>query len=278
MKFINIFSNREIGVRNYLVTENYGTGHVCNIGVILGMERILVIDSGLGMGGNIRKYIEQFAGCSMPIFTMSTHGGADCVGGIHLFDEAYLNQADWGMKDSFDLNKRIELLEQYCQGNRSIADFGKLLATDNSKVALKNMKQGDHLHLGGVHVEVFELPGRTAGSCVIRVTREGVARTSFVGDAFHPCINDFSNMNKEELTAYAGRLRKLADIMETEEPMYCTHDTRPMTRTTVIDVAEGIEQIASGYTDMDVSAGNGKKYHYHNNICVVYAEEEMACH
>ena len=239
MEYINSFSHRDIGVRNYLVTEHYGTGHRCNIGVILGMERILVVDSGLGMGGNLRKYIETFAGTTMPIFTMSTHGAADCVGGVKLFDEAYLHHGDWGMADSFDPEKRIALLDQYAGADENLKAFGRLLATDNSAPELKDMHQGDHLHLGGVHVEVFEIPGVTAGSCVIRITREGVARTSFVGDALN--YEYVRRLRDEARRDYVEKLRELAEIMTEDEPMFGTHQNEPMVRADILSLAERLK-------------------------------------
>lgn len=235
MEYISVFSHKSIGVGNYLVTETYAPDYSTNVGVIVGGERILVVDTGLGLGGNLRKYIESFAGTKLPIFCMCTHGDADCVGGVGLFDEAYLNGADAKQEGSFEKEARFKKLDSITKDENTRA-FGRLMATDNSQVPLKPMRQRDHHHLGGVHVEVFEIPGVTPGSCVVRITREGVARTSFVGDALN--VEKASKLTGETRKAYIGKLRELAELMTEDEPMYGTHQAEPMVREDIIALAD----------------------------------------
>lgn len=235
MEYISVFSHKSIGVGNFLVTETYSPAYSANVGVIVGGERILVVDAGLGLGGNLRKYIEGFAGTRLPIFCMCTHGDADCVGGVGLFDEAYLNAADAKQEGSFEKNARLAKLDSITEDENTRA-FGRLMAADNSGVCLKPMRQRDHHHLGGVHVEVFELPGVTPGSCVIRITREGVARTSFVGDALN--YEKVSRLTGDARRAYIGKLRELAELMTEDEPMYGTHQAEPMVRGDITALAD----------------------------------------
>ena len=235
MEYISVFSHKSIGTGNYLVTETYSPDFSVNAGVIVGGERILVVDTGLGLGGNLRKYIESFAGTKLPIFCMCTHGDVDCIGGIGLFDEAYLNEADARMEDHFKLDFRLAALSGITE-DENMRSFGKLMASDISGVRLRNMRQGDHHHLGGVHVEVFEIPGITPGSCAVRITREGVARTSFVGDALD--YDKVSRLTGENRKAYIEKLRELAEIMTEDEPMYGTHRSEPMVREDITALAD----------------------------------------
>lgn len=241
MEYLSVFRHRQIGQGNYLVTEDYAGRHSCNAGVIVGAERILVVDTGFGMGGSIRKYIESFAGTGLPMFCMCTHGDMDCVGGIRQFDEAYLNERDRAMTASFRMEDRLAELERIAAGDGDLAAFGRVMAADNSKMPLRNMRQRDHHHLGGVHVEVFELPGVTKGSAVIRITREGVARTSFVGDALnYERVNGLTGAARR---AYIGKLRELAALMnEEDEPLYGTHSAEPMVREDILALAERLEK------------------------------------
>jgi len=235
MRYISVFRHKEIGIGNYLVTEDYGKGHCCHVGVIVGGERILVIDTGLGFGGNLRKYIESFSSTQIPIFCMCTHGDADCLGGLGLFDEAYLNSRDAAGNPAFDRAKRLKALDAL-DADEDLRAFAALTAEDISGAAVKDMKQDDHHHLGGVHVGVFELPGATPGSCVIRVTREGVARTSFVGDAL--AYERVKHLSGAERTAYVERLRALAAITTEDEPLYGTHSGEPLFRADIEALAD----------------------------------------
>lgn len=97
----------------YIVTEGYSMVHRFTIGVVVGDEKVLVIDAGLGVAPGLRDYIERIVGTGKPLICACTHGHPDHVGSALLFDEAYLNSRDYPRLSSFALNtgQRLEDLK-----------------------------------------------------------------------------------------------------------------------------------------------------------------------
>lgn len=287
MRLMNMFSVRQILKDTYIVTENYLPGHRCVCGVIVGAERVLVIDAGLGMGGDLRRFIESFVGTGKPIFLICTHGHTDCIGGAALFDEAYLKHEDLPMvADS--LNQDFVLMQMNGWTNHipELEAQAKLMAQDLSKVQFKDLHEGDHFHLGGVHVGIMCIPGHTKGSIAVRVTREGVQTMTFVGDAFSAEMNHLTNMNQQDMLNYRDRLQEFIGKLYHDEPIFSAHMPVPVGIQTGLDIAKACEEVALGIgtaQDAPFDFGWGKKggkapdlrVHFVNNNYIVYNKDLM---
>lgn len=276
-----MFSRCQIAKDTWVVTENYLPGHRCTIGVIIGAERILVIDTGLGLAGDLRRYIESFAGTGKPMFCICTHGHTDCVGGAALFDEAYLKKEDVSEHpESFDHTFCKMQMSGWTNHIDEIDHYSELLWKDNSKVAFRDLHEGDHFHLGGVHVGIMEIPGHTGGSVAVRVTREGVQTYSFVGDAFCADMNHLTAMNRIDLLNYRDRLQQFISRLNHDEPIFSAHSPVPVGINVGIDVAQACEEVALGKIGEDApfDFGFAKKdsklpdlrVHFCNNSYIVY--------
>ena len=139
MRDFHMFSSQSIGCGMYLVTENYLPGHRCLIGVVEGSERILVIDAGLGLGGNLRKYIESIVGSEKPMICICTHGHTDCIGGVALFEAVYMNRAEIEANpESFDKDFCMMQLGMWTNHCAGLEENAKLHMTDNSTVDFKD--------------------------------------------------------------------------------------------------------------------------------------------
>lgn len=80
MAYMNFLSHEQFSDRLIILTEGYSMVHRFTIGCIIGDEKILVIDSGLGMHRELRHYIENLVGTDKPILCACTHGHLDHVG------------------------------------------------------------------------------------------------------------------------------------------------------------------------------------------------------
>lgn len=80
------YSFRQYDNKVFAVTEHYGPGRSYTFGVVWSRERCAVIDTGLGLCGNVRKYIEGFTGFDKPIYAVCTSGSPYSVGALGLFD------------------------------------------------------------------------------------------------------------------------------------------------------------------------------------------------
>ena len=273
MEKMNLFNHEEFIKNTYVVTENYAVDRRFTIGVVVGAERVLVIDSGFGMAGDLRKYIEGFVGTEKPIFCICTHGHSDVLGAASQFDEVYLKKEDAGaFPESTDPALRLQQLAGFVSGDAQMLEYGKKVMLDNSKVSFRDLKDGDHFHLGGVHVGIIEIPGHTKGSIAVRITREGVTKSAFCGDAFSAGMNHLLNMNRRDLLIYSERLEQFMMKLEDQEPIYCTHSSVPMTKRAGMAVAKACYEVAEGMTAGD-PAFQGKedlRIHFTDNYCIVY--------
>ena len=95
----------EIAEDTYLINE-FG---LVNMYVLVGSERSLVIDAGMGYC-NLRAIVESLT--DKPYDVVITHAHPDHAGMIHQFDRVYLNDKEkpglpWAAKIDFDLDEFV---------------------------------------------------------------------------------------------------------------------------------------------------------------------------
>lgn len=124
--------------------------------IVLGSNKAMVIDT---MNGSEDVYAVARSITDLPLILVNTHGHPDHIGGNHFFEEAYISERDVPMIDIFS---RPEVKEQL------------------PKINL--VKEGDSFDLGGLTVEVYDLPGHTLGSILLLLKED---RILFTGDAIN---------------------------------------------------------------------------------------------
>ena len=193
----SIFSHVRLNERAYVITESYGwnpaiPNSYMNLGLVIGDEKIAVIDSGIAGTAGLRGYIEEVilgGNNTKPIICLLSHGHLDHIGGCMMFDERYLHEIDiekmdfmWEthpdrrlLDDDSDLcafaNYDREMIE-YCRAHYykpapTAADFTPV-------------HDGDLFDLGGVTLQATHMPGHTKGSCAYYDIQDHIA---FCGDS-----------------------------------------------------------------------------------------------
>jgi glyoxylase-like metal-dependent hydrolase (beta-lactamase superfamily II) len=285
---LNLFSHRQIENDIYIVTENYLPGHRCVIGVICGAERVLVVDAGLGMAGDLRAYIERFAGTAKPMICVCTHGHSDCVGGAALFDEAYLSAADaeTGRK-SLDQSFTMMQLGMWTNHAKGLADHARAHLADVGGVRFIDLPKAGPFQLGGgVRADITPIPGHTAGSVALRAARDGARGVVFCGDAFSAELNHLHDMDRLALQAYAKRLTAFVSGIAPDEPVFSAHLPAPISRQAGFDLARACAEVAAGDIANDApfdfgfkraegAAAPDLRVHLANNVYIVYNADLM---
>ncbi|MCD8398690.1 MAG: MBL fold metallo-hydrolase [Lachnospiraceae bacterium] len=152
-----------IQVNDWLYVLNEANS--ANMYLVIGEKRALLIDAGYGFK-DMRGLIEEVT--SLPYDVVCTHGHDDHVLGCKWFPKAYLNERDYDLCTSND--NPVQLEKQLASRRPFIPDIDELVGKEEYLLtSLKNcefcfVKEGDVFDLGGLTLEVFEIPGHTRGS------------------------------------------------------------------------------------------------------------------
>ena len=277
MNKINFYSHEKVSDHIYVVTENYSMVHRFTIGVIVGEDAVAVIDSGLGMTGDLRTFIESVAGTKTPMICLCTHGAIDHIGASKLFDKAYLNPLDLEMIPRAVLTeRRLSDLNAFCLNNKEVMEYCREHMLINEDSRFQDVKEGDAFDLGGgIVVEPIATPGHSKGHLAYLCRRDGIA---FVGDAINADVH-IKQLDRQGLYGYAGMLRRFLSIAGEDIVMYAGHLNRAHRADVARNLAAACEEAADGKTWGDPpgetifteKSGNPDiRMHYHGNCCIIY--------
>ena len=288
------YSFRQYDNKVFAVTEHYAPGKSYTFGVIWSRERCAVIDPGLGLFGDMRKYIEGFTGFEKAIFTVSTCGGPQAVGAAGLFDETFVTGEDLELaRESMKPEARLAVLKKLTESPEVLAEASGENIVDNSRVDLYDFHDSrflrspgsfDHFHLGGIHLGGEPLPGYTTGSMVVSVHGDDTVNCMFCGKSVSPHTNYLQNLDRAGLEKYRECLKELIDkaIGYTKFPvkkvstMYLFSadcDGQPFYIETLEKILKGVDEILAGKTAGDCPAvyeGKNVKMHYAGSAVILY--------
>ena len=231
----NYYDIEKISESTHKIYENFEA----SMYLVCGSKRACLIDTGYG-GGDIWGVIRSIT--DLPVFVINTHGHIDHVMGNRLFDTAYLNSADNAIYEAVihdfpEIMKEPWVLEQYGE---------EIAGMDLSAVHFpeaKEIKDGDVFDLGGIELEVLQVPGHTPGSLVLIDRKEKIV---FTGDAIieHCWMFLEHSLPKETyLDALRNAKEKLVGIEKIYNGHYAYH---PMDIGIIDVIIKGIEDIIAG--------------------------------
>lgn len=277
MAYMNFLSHEQFSDRLFILTEGYSMVHRFTIGVIIGDEKILVIDSGLGGHSDLRKYIENLVGTDKPIICACTHGHLDHVGSACLFDEAYCSLKDFGpgKNDPFDPMRRYCDIIDFSLESNLVMDYCKAHMIMDNHVEFKDIQDGDIFDLGGVQIEAIAVPGHSDGSMAFYNKAE---KYCFTGDAINTDVH-LKRLDKEGFRQYKKTMENFISRVDPDTTLYPAHLPLPMT----MDIPKNLVQISQDLADGKVAQDppaegifharkndRNIRGHYYNNTCIVY--------
>lgn len=212
--------------------------------LVEGTEKAALIDTGSGLGF-LRACVEQLT--DKPIIVLLTHGHVDHAMGAGEFEEVYMNHADdYIYIQHADMGFRRDGLF-LCTQKVEDAEIipAKPLET------IHQMAGGDSFDLGGLHIDIYDLPGHTRGSVVMLIREE---RVLLLGDAcnyltfLHEPYSTTVREYKENLEAVKPQLEGKYDAV------YLSHGSGDGSVGLIDGVIQVCTDIMEGKTD-DVPFG-----------------------
>lgn len=143
-----------IELRNNIWHIAEDDGVYCTL--IKGNEMAVLIDTGYGHR-NLKSFVEK--NVTTPYMVINSHGHPDHIGGNHWFDMVWAARKEWDV----------------------IKHFEEKQATYH----LKELRIGEQINLGGIHIDVIPLAGHTKGSVGFIVPEEKVL---IAGDALNESL------------------------------------------------------------------------------------------
>ncbi len=141
--------------------------------LVEGKEKAALIDTGSGLGF-LRAYVEKLT--KKPILVLLTHGHVDHAMGAGEFETVYMNHVDdyiYNQHANMEFRRDgLFLCPQKVEEEEIIP--AKPLEE------IHQMAGGDSFDLGGLHIDIYDLPGHTRGSVVMLIREE---RVLLLGDA-----------------------------------------------------------------------------------------------
>ena len=225
----------------WLMDDQNSSGYV-----VVGDAKALVIDT---MNGSEDVYAVARSITDLPLILVNTHVHPDHIGGNHFFSEGYMHPADMPFVDMFTKPDKLD-----------------------KKPVLYPVREGDVFDLGGLHVEVYELPGHTPGELCLLLVEE---RILFPGDS----INHHLWMQLDgcsPLAKYLKELERLDFLKERADYILHGHTKVPEDISLFDMVERGIREIVN-QTGSDVT-NQDEDYEWFGGIAKkhVYAPDGSA--
>lgn len=245
------FSTPPVGFQQYL---------------ILGREKALLIDSGMGIG-SLRSEVEKVT--ALPVILINTHGHPDHAGGNAEFPPALMCPAE------FDVYEAMATLEYRKQdsgpkggpgGGNGPGGPGKMPELQPTGPAPAPVKDGAVIDLGGRAVEVLYTPGHTHGSlCVF----DRATASMFVGDnVMAQCVSayEWNAATLEELRRSLLRIREYRPAV-----LYSGHRPNVLQPEVLERELRCVEQILNGAAGEPQKVRGGEALAYQaEGFCICY--------
>lgn len=154
------FTAEQLDEDTYAISE-YGHWEETHCYLLLGRERALLIDTGLGVG-DLREEVQKLT--SLPLLVTLTHAHWDHIGGLAQFPGFAVQEAErpW-LAERFPLPEavvRANLLREPCTFPSGF-DPGQYRAFQGAPSRI--LREGDRFSLGGREVEALHMPGHSPG-------------------------------------------------------------------------------------------------------------------
>lgn len=211
--------------------------------LVEGKKYAALIDTGVGVG-DLKSYVERMT--DKPIVVILTHAHVDHASGTAQFDDVFMNQKDRFLYVQHTMmNNRVGYVEA-CNPVWAQSLTERNYQPEDNPARFNDMSEGTTFDLGGVHLDIYDLPGHTQGSSAVLI-REN--RALLTGDG----ANMFTFLFSDEtlgLTSYKESLIRLKKVTQGKfDKIYCSHGSGDLTVDYLDRLIEDCDIILSGQDD-----------------------------
>ncbi len=240
-----VYKTRKISDSLYQIQEKHSDkAPAVYMYLVIGEDKAAMIDTGFGVVDYLRSEIDKIT--DKPVVCILTHGHPDHAGAAALFDDIWMHPDDGPIvmenisyerreMDCFGRGDVDDDLHAYCEEHMVITD----------SLNYKPMRAGDVFDLGGITLEVYEIPGHTKGSVALFNKKDNYA---MIGDAFAPHT---APEERVDLADYADGLETFDKAINDDTLLYYGHSEEPLDHCYLKDTAAACREILAGMGEND---------------------------
>jgi glyoxylase-like metal-dependent hydrolase (beta-lactamase superfamily II) len=205
--------------------------------LILGHERALLFDTGMGIG-DLKALIAKLT--KLPVVVMNSHTHDDHVGNNWQFDTVY------GMDTAFTRRSakgsRNDAQAEIAPGEicgKLPAGFDRAAYATKPWRVTKWMHDGDRIELGGRTIEIMATPGHTPDAISLFDRANGLL---FTGDTYYPGTV-WIYRPETDLAAYGRSVRRLASLSPEVKLVLGAHNVPVAPPSVLPELAAAFEKV-----------------------------------
>jgi glyoxylase-like metal-dependent hydrolase (beta-lactamase superfamily II) len=208
--------------------------------LIIGRDRAALIDTGMGVG-DMRAAVR--ARTDLPIIALQSHAHNDHVGSAWQFDDVRIHPIE---ANALSQGMSAERLSHWFDASELSGPlppgFNPAGYAIPGKTPTSMLSEGDVVGLGGVSLEVFHVPGHSAGGLVFL---DPANRNLFSTDVVY--LRQLYLMNPDSsVPVYAKTLERLIEFLPLVDRLYPSHGPTPISPEVIPAMAEGMRAIRDG--------------------------------
>lgn len=244
-----IYTKTRISDSLYSIAERHSErGMTVMMYLVIGSERAALIDSGFGLTDTLRDIVEEIT--PLPVICLVAHGHPDHVGAAALFDKVCMSRRDEPLLPiSLSAGRRLEDAEHGGASEELLAHMREHMVMPE-KLEYEDIDGGAAVELGGKTLEVFAIPGHTAGSLAFYNRRDNYALTS---DCFcsRTALVTLPPEKRAGISAYRDGLARFLGAINDDTALFWGHGAAPLPLSIPRDMREACDEVLRGETKRD---------------------------
>ena len=208
--------------------------------LVLGKERALLIDTGMGVG-NIRALVDELT--TLPVSVLQSHAHNDHIGGAWHFDDVGIHPSEAGDLEAGQSADRLANWFDPAEMSGPLpSSFEPNGYSIPGKRPTRTYEHGDCIDLGDRTLDVIHAPGHSRGGLVV-IDRGD--RTLYSTDVIY--LRSLYLLNPDSsVTDYAHTLDRLAELAPHLDRLYPSHGPTPISPVLIPAMRDAMHAIAAG--------------------------------
>ncbi|ANO50713.1 MBL fold metallo-hydrolase [Woeseia oceani] len=231
--------------------------------LIVGDERALLFDTGLGIG-DMRKVVEGLT--ELDIVVLNSHTHYDHTGGNYQFDTVYATATDYSRKRSAG-SAPEDVAGFFTEGWvwKPLPEGLDVNTFRSEPFAIsKTVADGELIELGGRTLEVVMVPGH-APDALCLLDREN--RIIFTGDTFY-LASLYTHLEGSDFDAYATSAAKLAALADAYDLAFTAHNVPVVDGAYLTAMHAAFRAIQSGAID-EFTVTDGNREYFFDGFSII---------